>query len=943
MWILVMVKIWYYNSMLKIAKTILISLASFLLPFLSFSFLLRSGLSDVFYFNYFAHSILLLSTCILAFYTSYVAYRGYLKNKNVRIFIISLAFYIFGFVFFVHAMSIPGLYVFGGTLNNAIFDITEHYGLLFGALILFGLVLPVKRFKQWIFINKRKIYLIPIISMLLGFIFLVISPEIQEVLEKTMEYPVVLTGIFFFSSLVFLIHKYSDSKSILLLYLIIGFSILINTSIIPFFYQEWSILWWYFHFIFLLGFVVISIGVVKSKINKQGFETIFDEIPLYFKIGTRLWAWLVLIFLLLIILGGTNYNRVQSLQEAFEKVQEESQEMHKIMNLTLSINQSMMPVNDYLVANLDINEKENFLSAISKVKVFFEKMKPLAFNNPEEKELFISAINYYSLFEQTSLQIFDTPQQKAIGSIEIGLLMKKADLLGEQAIKEIEKWHTINDKEIIEAEKNFTQIQKEVAYINSILILFVILISLILGVIFIRSITKPIAELAKTAQAIAGGNLNRRAKILSKGEIGQLAKIFNQMTEALIKANSKFKENNLELTIKILESEELTKNLQEAKMATLNILEDLKVEKVKADKEAENAKKFQQAVEASSDGIAISDIDANIIYANPAWEKTTGYKLKEVLGKNLRILQSGKTPKRVYKEMWDTLIIGKSFITEDIVNKRKDGSEYPEHISITPIMSYRKTIFYVSISQDITKRKEVDKMKSEFITIASHQLRTPLTSIRWVIELFLKKEKLSKQGKEYLNDVHTSAQRLSDLVDILLNVSRIEEGGVGISPRPLELVSFINGYLGEIKPLSDKKNISIKFKHPKKLEILTDESTLRNIIQSLISNAMEYTPKDGKVDINLVKNEHEFYLKISDTGIGIPKDEQEHIAQKFTRGSNAMLVKTDGTGMGLYIAYRAVELLGGKIWFESEEKKGTTFSITLPIESEEISGTRRLV
>ncbi|HED38761.1 MAG TPA: HAMP domain-containing histidine kinase, partial [Ignavibacteria bacterium] len=237
----------------------------------------------------------------------------------------------------------------------------------------------------------------------------------------------------------------------------------------------------------------------------------------------------------------------------------------------------------------------------------------------------------------------------------------------------------------------------------------------------------------------------------------------------------------------------------------------------------------------------------------------------------------------------------------------------------------------------------VDKMKSEFVAIASHQLRTPLTSIRWVIELFLEKEKITKQGKEYLQDIHASAQRLSDLVDILLNVSRIEEGNIGVSPRPIELVNFINNYLKELEPLTNKKNLTIKFNHSRKLEVLTDKNAFQNVIQSLVSNSVEYTPDGGKIGITLEKNKHEFCMKISDSGIGIPKEEQKDITHKFTRGSNAMLIKTAGTGMGLYIAYEAVHLLGGKIWFESEENKGTTFHVILPLKSAKIAGIKKLV
>ena len=483
----------------------------------------------------------------------------------------------------------------------------------------------------------------------------------------------------------------------------------------------------------------------------------------------------------------------------------------------------------------------------------------------------------------------------------------------------------------------------DIVFANSMLILISMTISLILLSILIHSIINPTDSLVRTAKKISGGNIKIHSNVTSKNKVGQLAKMFNQMTDGITKIDKKLKESNLKLSAKILEVEKLKTDLKKKEKATLKILSDLNVEKNKVEKESKNAKKFQQAVESSSDEIIITDLDANIVYVNPTWEKTTGYTLAEVLGKNPRFIQSKKTPEKIHKKMWEALKKGESFVTEDIINIRKDGTEYQEHMSTAPVIIKGETIFYIGISQDITKRKEVDKMKSEFVAIASHQLRTPLTSIRWVIELFLEKEKITKQGKEYLQDIHASAQRLSDLVDILLNVSRIEEGNIGVSPRPIELVNFINNYLKELEPLTNKKNLTIKFNHSRKLEVLTDKNAFQNVIQSLVSNSVEYTPDGGKIGITLEKNKHEFCMKISDSGIGIPKEEQKDITHKFTRGSNAMLIKTAGTGMGLYIAYEAVHLLGGKIWFESEENKGTTFHVILPLKSAKIAGIKKLV
>jgi signal transduction histidine kinase len=211
-------------------------------------------------------------------------------------------------------------------------------------------------------------------------------------------------------------------------------------------------------------------------------------------------------------------------------------------------------------------------------------------------------------------------------------------------------------------------------------------------------------------------------------------------------------------------------------------------------------------------------------------------------------------------------------------------------------------------------------------------MRTPLTGIQWVVERFTKKEKLTPKGKEYLEDIHTSAKQLIGLVDLLLNLSRIESGRVGITPEPLEVIGFIKDFLGETTPLRDKKGLKISFEdHPAELAVITDKSAVRNIVQSLVSNAIEYTEAGGSIDIAVQKGDRVFTITVRDTGIGIPQAEQPHIFDKFVRASNAKLYKTDGTGIGLYIAAQAVSRLGGKIWFESEEHKGSTFHVELPL------------
>lgn len=251
----------------------------------------------------------------------------------------------------------------------------------------------------------------------------------------------------------------------------------------------------------------------------------------------------------------------------------------------------------------------------------------------------------------------------------------------------------------------------------------------------------------------------------------------------------------------------------------------------------------------------------------------------------------------------------------------------------------------IGVNWDVTKEKEADHIKSEFVSLASHQLRTPLMGIEWTAELFAKKEKLTEKGIKYLNDISFSAKRLSTLVRLLLDVSRIESGNIGVSPESIDLVLFMKEHLENMRMLYEKKGLSCFFtkENPRECIITTDKNLLGYIMQNVISNAIEYTNAGGNVSITLEKNHGTALVKVEDTGIGIPKKELGRIFGKFFRASNATAIKPDGTGLGLYIVSEAVKLLGGNIRVESEEGKGSTFFIELPLMARPHAGEKTLV
>lgn len=340
-------------------------------------------------------------------------------------------------------------------------------------------------------------------------------------------------------------------------------------------------------------------------------------------------------------------------------------------------------------------------------------------------------------------------------------------------------------------------------------------------------------------------------------------------------------------------------------------------------------------VEKSTNGVLITDEKMEIIYVNPSWQKLNGYKAEEVLHKTPRVVKSGKTADSVYQSMWESLNKGIPFETDEIVNLRKDGREWECHLSVYPIQEKNKTISFVGIQQDISKQKEIDRMKTDFISLASHQLRTPLSALRWFTELLLKTDQqaFSKDQRELLDNSYKSTLRMISLVNMLLNISRIESGRLIVESKPTSLITLAQEVLKELEPRSTQKQIEIRTKFPKNMEnVLTDTQLVREVFANLLSNALKYSPEKSMVEIEMRLEAANVLVSVKDQGIGIPPEDKDHIFVKFYRGSNVMKTETDGTGLGLYFIKEIIQTCGGKIWFESSAGKGTTFFFTLPLQ-----------
>lgn len=344
------------------------------------------------------------------------------------------------------------------------------------------------------------------------------------------------------------------------------------------------------------------------------------------------------------------------------------------------------------------------------------------------------------------------------------------------------------------------------------------------------------------------------------------------------------------------------------------------------------------------EGLVATGKDGNIVFVNRAFEDLLGWREEEVQGKLFTNLvhmftEEGQEIERVDRPInkilrqnaKDTL---RRSITSNMYYRRKNGTTFPVAITISPIIVEGEIIGAVEVFRDISEEKAIDKEKTEFVSLASHQLRTPLSAVNWYAEMLLSGDagKLTKLQKEYVTEIFAGNKRMIDLVNDLLNVSRLELGTFSVNPEKVDIVASAYLAIDEQKQEIKKKKIKVTTEFPdeRPCEIEADPKLLHMIFQNLLSNAIKYTPDKGEIRLAVVQNTDIIEIYVKDTGIGIPKDQQDKIFTKLFRADNVKSQDVEGTGLGLYIIKSIIEASSGSISFDSEEGRGTEFCVTLP-------------
>lgn len=366
------------------------------------------------------------------------------------------------------------------------------------------------------------------------------------------------------------------------------------------------------------------------------------------------------------------------------------------------------------------------------------------------------------------------------------------------------------------------------------------------------------------------------------------------------------------------------------RLAFFNILEDTEEARKGAVKEKN---KTLAIINNLTDGILVLDESNKIEMVSPLAEIFLRQSKEKLIGKNIFRITSAEFDLTL---LWNALKGDKKVKIKRLLRKEITfGNKLSLEISSVPLEEGVEGKETVVILHDVSRDKLVEAMKTEFVSIAAHQLRTPLSAIKWTIRMILDGDigKITDEQKELLEKTYESNERMISLINDLLNVTRIEEGRFLYKLEPVQMEDVVEVIAKNSADLLKMKKINFKFEKPKDLfpKVSIDKEKVGLAVQNLLENAIKYTPENGTINISLDKDADNIIFKIKDSGVGIPQDQQSRIFTKFFRGSNVIRLETDGSGLGLYTTKNIVEAHRGKIWFESEEGSGTAFYFTVPI------------
>lgn len=396
-------------------------------------------------------------------------------------------------------------------------------------------------------------------------------------------------------------------------------------------------------------------------------------------------------------------------------------------------------------------------------------------------------------------------------------------------------------------------------------------------------------------------------------------------------------------------------SIQESKLR-LNLLTEEQAN-ARADMIAE--RKFRELIENAPDAILQVNPTGAIVIANRTAETMFGYTRAELMGQNVDMLvpQDHRTAHPAHRKTFAKAGLTRPMgLGLDLFAQRKDGSKFPVEISLSP-MKTEIGVHVTAVIRDVTDRKlteqrvktlqesymtelearhkeaeRLNHLKSEFMASISHELRTPLHTIIGFAELLAEEDAgpLNVKQRRFLNHIHVDSEHLLGLINDVLDLSRIEAGGLHLRTEPVGLLKIVAESITGIRPYADSRSVTIRMAEAMDFSVLADPMRLRQILYNLLSNGAKFTEAGGEVLVEAALEDNNVRITVSDTGLGIPPEECTRIFEKFYQVGFTPVGVREGTGLGLAICKQLVEMQNGKIWCESELGKGSKFHFTLP-------------
>jgi PAS domain S-box-containing protein len=338
------------------------------------------------------------------------------------------------------------------------------------------------------------------------------------------------------------------------------------------------------------------------------------------------------------------------------------------------------------------------------------------------------------------------------------------------------------------------------------------------------------------------------------------------------------------------------------------------------------------------DGAIATNEFGKITRVNPGALAILGYQESDLLGewfpkKIVAVTGDNEPINLIDRPITKAFLTGKA-ISEKTFYRKKNGQTLPVWINISPILLDNKPLGAIEVFRDITLEEEVDRMKSEFISLASHQLRTPLSAIKTYSHMLVDgyMGEVTPGQRKSLKTIISATNRMNELISTLLNITRIESGTIAVAPKLVYMDKLTEEVIKELTLMAENNGVTLNMEcsDPDKTGIRTDSLMVKEILTNLVSNSLKYTPESGAVTVLINPRSADIHITVKDNGWGIPTYAQDQIFSKFFRAHNIVKRETTGTGLGLYLVKGLLEQLGGTIWFDSIEGKGTSFYFTLP-------------